>query len=128
MAEIVEAAHPRLPAFLVEPARLPELIFVDCYDPRCPAKMIIDRYTKLVLTVIGLALATIAGQSITRPNGVAAAGALTDCQFSVTLLSWFAVNTRTGEIWGYDLKQGGQAQYFGKISEVGKPLVKQPMK
>ena len=86
--------------------------------------MQIDRYTKLVLTIIALALAMIACRSVTQPSGVAAEGPLAGVQFSGVLGGFMAFDTRSGDVWGYDITNH-KWFYTGKITQLGKPLLEQ---
>lgn len=87
-----------------------------------------DRYTKGILTVIAAGVLTIAcNQATSAPGSVAhAAGKFADVQFSGIPGGVVAVDTRTGDIWGYASSGslGDQVSYMGRIDELGKPLVK----
>ena len=88
--------------------------------------MRIDLYTKVVLTVIAVALMTIAFNSLIHPSGVAADGPLAGVQASVAAMGGiFVFDTKTGQMWIYgDTKP----EYAGKITKVGEPLDMTPPK
>ena len=82
--------------------------------------MRIDLYTKVVLTVIAVALTTIACNPLIHPSGVAADGPLAGVQTSFAAgLGIFVFDTKTGQMWIYEHKK---AEYEGKITRVGEPL------
>jgi hypothetical protein len=85
------------------------------------ALMRIDLYTKTMLTLIVLLLATIACNSMVRPAGVAAEGPLAGVQVSlIPMVGMFAFDGKTGEIWIYG--DNNQAKYGGRITKLGEPL------
>jgi len=92
--------------------------------------MRIDRYTKATLTIIAIALLAIAyNQTIGTGRVAHAAGKFADVQFSGMPQGLTAIDTRTGDIWGYEqqgLGRGGMVEYIGRLTELGKPLVKDP--
>ena len=85
--------------------------------------MRIDLYTKTILTVIALALTLIACKSLVQPSDVAAQGSLAGAQFIAVGRGFWAIDTRGGDIWEYPYT-GGDPTHIGKISQLGKPLVK----
>jgi hypothetical protein len=85
-----------------------------------------DLYLKVALTVIALALTLIACKSVVQPLGVAAQGALAGVQFSGGVGGFWAFDTKSGNIWGYELSgDASSITYLGKMVELGKPLVKE---
>ncbi len=86
--------------------------------------MQIDRYIKLVLTVIALALALIACKPLFESKA-AAEGALTGVQFSGGMGGFWILDTRSGDVWAYSGGTNGQLQpqYAGKLVQLGQPLV-----
>lgn len=89
--------------------------------------MRIDLYTKTMLTLIVLLLATIACSSIVRPVGVAADGPFAGVQVSlIPMVGMFAFDGKTGEIWIYG--DNNQAKYGGRITKLGDPLDVGPRK
>ena len=88
--------------------------------------MRIDLYTKVVLTVIAVALTTIACNPLIHPSGVAADGPLAGVQTSFAAgLGIFVFDTKTGQMWNYG-NGIRKPEYFGKITKVGEPLDKTP--
>lgn len=81
--------------------------------------MRIDRYTKVVLTVIAIALTTIACNSLIHPSGVVADSPLAGVQASAGMGGILLFDTKTGQMWGYE---GKKAEYIGKITKLGEPL------
>jgi hypothetical protein len=86
-------------------------------------KMKIDLYTKVILTVIALALIGNLLKSVLTPPAVQArnGGKFEHLQSSVGFaVSFF--DTRTGELWSY-YEDGPQVKVSGlKLIELGKPL------
>jgi hypothetical protein len=83
----------------------------------------IDLYTKTILTVIAVALLMLASNSLMRPGNVSAQGALTGTQFIALGQGFWAIDTRSGEVWSYP-SDGSNPSRIGKISQLGKPIVK----
>ena len=87
-----------------------------------------DLYTKMILTVIAIALLTIACNYFVKPVAVSAQGSLTGVQFFGFGTAIWAVDTHTGDIWAYafDIDSGNPKppEHVGKIVQLGKPLVK----
>jgi hypothetical protein len=63
--------------------------------------MRIDRYSKVVLTVIALLLGLIVCRQYGSPETVAAQGSLIGVQMAVTPLGYTFFDTRSGEVWEY---------------------------
>lgn len=89
----------------------------------------VDRYTKIVLTIIAAALVTIACNQVSSAPGATAraAGKLASVQFSGVPIGFIAVDTNSGDVWSYDNTHGqgiDGVTHIGRIDEVGKPLVK----
>ncbi len=86
--------------------------------------MPINRYVKGILTVIALALVTIACNQVSTPPSTARAqGPFADVVFSGSPSEFLAINTKSGEIWAYTQTiQGTRVEYRGKLVELGKPL------
>ena len=80
--------------------------------------MRIDLYTKIILTVIALLLAVIALTPIVQPQPAMAQGSFSGVQFDMG--SFF--DTRTGDIWQYNYRDGLPKMHF-KLIQLGKPLV-----
>ena len=89
-----------------------------------------DCYVKVCLTLIVLLLGIIAIRPLVQPDTVLAQSSKwSDLQFSTStgILAFF--DTRTGDVWGYTATRAGtlvefQPEYAGKLTELGKPLVK----
>src|ERR1035441_9094287 len=82
----------------------PVMLFV-CYNRlRLETLMRFDLYTKTILTLIALLLAAIAFKPIVQPQPVAAQGAFTGAQFSASATNLWAVDTKTGDVWVYDIQ------------------------
>jgi len=86
--------------------------------------MRIDLYTKAILTVIAVALLTIAGNSVVRPTSVSADGALSGVEFLAIGPGFMAIDTRSGDIWEYPYRPGTPS-HMGKITHLGQPLTNQ---
>jgi hypothetical protein len=85
--------------------------------------MRIDLFTRVILTIIALLLAVIALRPILQPQAVMAQGSFSGVQFSSDGALLTAVDTRTGEIWVYDLREARGTVYTHlKIAQLGKPL------
>jgi hypothetical protein len=80
--------------------------------------MRIDRYIKIVLTVIAIALTTIACSSLVHPSGVAAEGPFAGVQASAGMGGILLFDTKTGQMWIYENKR---AEYAGRITKLGEP-------
>jgi hypothetical protein len=83
--------------------------------------MRIDLYTKTILTLIVLLLGVIAFKPVIQPKSVAAEGSLNGVQLSGFGSNLWAVDTRSGDIWVYDIKPG-TVSLHRKIVQLGKPL------
>jgi hypothetical protein len=64
--------------------------------------MRIDLYTKTILTLIAFCLLVIACKTIICPNGVIAAAALRNVQFSTDEGQFWVFDSLTGDIWHYN--------------------------
>jgi len=88
--------------------------------------MRIDLYTKIVLTLIVLMLAVIALKPIFQPQPAIAQGSLNGVQFSATANGFYALDTRTGDIWIYVTNiaspLNGQLVGHYKLNQLGAPL------
>ncbi len=84
--------------------------------------MRIDLYTKLLLTVIALALVTIACDPLTHPTPTAGQGPLAGVQVSVLTLGAgiFAFDQKTGEMWLYG--DDNRAKFLGRFTRLGDPI------
>jgi hypothetical protein len=82
----------------------------------------IDLYTKVVLTVIALALVGNLFRPVVMPG---AAQAKDDGKFEYLIHFGLAgfFNTKTGDIWEYDYPSGNVLRHY-KLVEVGQPLQK----
>jgi hypothetical protein len=91
--------------------------------------MQLDRYTKLVLTVIALALVLIACKPAFESNGVAAAGRFAGVQFGVSPngQGFWAFDTRTGDVWEY-IAITDEIGHFGRLTELGQPVLRDKKK
>jgi hypothetical protein len=99
-----------------------------CYNASpLEALMRIDLYMKVILTIVAIALVTIACKSVVEPTRVAADGPLAGVQFFGLGSAIWGVDTRTGDVWayGFDVDAGTAKPpaYAGKITQLGKPLV-----
>jgi hypothetical protein len=83
--------------------------------------MRIDLYTKTILTVIALLLAVIALEPIIQPMPAIAQGSFSGVQFSGSMTNLWAIDTKTGDVWVYDL-QSKQVETHAKLAQLGKPL------
>jgi hypothetical protein len=86
--------------------------------------MRVDVYTKVILTVIALALLAIACNSVVRPTTVSADSALSGVEFLAIGPGFMAIDTRSGDIWEYPYEPGNPT-HMGKITRLGQPLTKQ---
>lgn len=90
--------------------------------------MKLDRYSKLILTVITLMLTVIACKSVIQPGAAAAEGPLAGVQFARNMVGFFAIDSKTGDVWGYfgqpDQKGLPNVEYEGRFTELGKPLAR----
>ena len=80
--------------------------------------MRIDVYTKTILTLIALFLATIAFKPIFQPQSVMAAGSFDHIQFSYSGGNHAFFDTRSGDVWEYGDKGNFRNHY--KVNELGK--------
>ena len=95
--------------------------------------MRIDLYTKFLLTVIALALLTIACNSLFQPSRVSADSPLMGMQFAMIGTGGFlAFDGKTGDIWYYQITgdegkfvRNTGALHVGKMTQPGKPLLAQ---
>jgi hypothetical protein len=87
--------------------------------------MRIDTYTKIVLTVIALALAVVAFKPLVEPQAVAAQGPLAGLRVFGTNGGFYVVDEMRGDFWLYGLGFTGKAaKYLGKMTRPGEPLNK----
>lgn len=82
--------------------------------------MRLDVYTKVVLTVIALALLLIACKPLAQPVGVAAEGPFAGVQFSPDTgnVGFWLFDAKTGDVWHYGGSQSG-APAFCQRYEAG---------
>lgn len=92
-----------------------------------------DVYTKTILTIIAMMLTVIACNQYVNPAATVSAqtSQLAGVQFSINrpadTISFF--DTRTGELWNYDLRNGnmlgmnGNALGRWKLTALGQPLL-----
>jgi hypothetical protein len=80
--------------------------------------MRIDRYTKMILTLIALLLATLAFKPIFQPQPLMAAGGYTGIQFSYSGGNHAFFDSRSGDVWEYGDKGNFRNHY--KVTELGK--------
>jgi hypothetical protein len=84
--------------------------------------MRIDLYTKALLTVIAIALLTIAAKPLVHPTSVDAQGSLAGVQFVGGGAGILVFDTRNGDIWQYPWPNENYAPVkVGKITQLGKP-------
>jgi len=83
--------------------------------------MRIDLYTKTILTLIALLLAVAGLGPLVRPQPVAAQSPFAGTQFSASATNLWAVDTKTGDVWVYDI-QSKQVQIHAKLTQLGKSL------
>jgi len=79
-----------------------------------------DRYTKIVLTFIALALIAIASNRYVNPETTQAQGSFSGVQFSATPRGDEFFDSRTGELWWYN-EDGNLAGKY-RLSKLGQPL------
>jgi hypothetical protein len=80
--------------------------------------MRIDLYTRTILTLIALLLATIAFKPVFQPQAVMAAGSFDHIQFSYSGGNHAFFDTRSGDVWEYGDKGNFRSHY--KVNELGK--------
>jgi hypothetical protein len=80
--------------------------------------MRIDIYTKTILTLIALLLATIAFKPIFQSQALMAAGKFDQIQFSYSGGNHAFFDARSGDVWEYGDKGNFRNHY--KVSEFGK--------
>jgi hypothetical protein len=99
---------------------------VNCVSlpPSEEVPMRFDLYTKAVLTVIAGALLLIAGKPFFQPTTVAAQTSISSVHLSGFAGGFWAFDTKTGDVYMYDLSMGSNVRYYGKFTQLGKPLLK----
>jgi len=87
--------------------------------------MKIDKFTKVVLLVIAVFLGIVALKPLVQIETVSAYPGDFEYVKPIGMLMSIAffLDTRNGDIWGYDLDEG-KIYYSGKLVKLGKPLVK----
>ena len=85
--------------------------------------MRIDWYSKAVLTVIALALASMAIRPWVSPDQIAhAQGSLPELQFGATPVGYSFFDAKTGELWEYS---GTAVHAKFRLTKPGQPLLKE---
>jgi len=85
-----------------------------------------DFYTKAVLTVIAVMLSVPALKPLISPATTASAqtSPFSGVQFAAYSNGGFtAFDTRSGDVWNYVGHGSGSVQYYGKLTQLGKPPV-----
>jgi hypothetical protein len=83
--------------------------------------MRIDLYTKTILTVIALLLAAMVLKPMFNPKPVMAQGSFSGIQFNAVGGELYSVDTRTGDVWGWNI-ENGQIIRHAKLIKIGQPL------
>lgn len=94
--------------------------------------MKIDTFTKIILAVIAVSLVLIASKPLPSQHTFAAdlPGHKMDYiqSFGTTMYgernAVILFDSRTGDVWAYGINVEGQPSFLGKLTELGKPLVK----
>lgn len=87
--------------------------------------MRIELYTKIILTLIALLLAVIAFKPLVEPTPALAQQNLAAFQFTGGGGDLWAIERNTGKVWVYIAdRDSTDVRYLGKLTEVGKPLLK----
>jgi hypothetical protein len=87
--------------------------------------MKIDFYMKVCLTLIVLLLGVIAFRQVIAPPVAEAQSSLSGVQFSGSLGGFWLFDTRTGDVWTYEMQDYvlKRLSYLGRITKPGESLV-----